>query len=196
MRRAKQFTRQDAAVLLISVALVLNLAVVGESGRERAKRAVCLANLKQLTLAWNLYAEDNDGKIVNGDTQEYTSMYRPEMPPQASHYEELPWVLRDWMTTATVEQKEQAIRGGALYPYSALSLPRRRSRSDARLCGRGFDELQGLELRRDGQEHQPDRAAERTIRLHRSGRRRVQHDGRMDLLCEQGQMVGPAAGAP
>ncbi len=118
MRRTTQFTRQDGAVLLILILLVLNLALVGESGRERAKRAVCLANLRQLTLAWNLYAEDNDGKIVNGDTQEYTSMYRPEMPPQVSHYEELPWVLRDWMMTATVEQKEQAIREGALYPYT------------------------------------------------------------------------------
>lgn len=119
MRRTKQFTKQDGAVLLISVALVLNLALVGESGRERAKRAVCLANLTQLTLAWNLYAEDNDGKIVNGDTQEYISMYRAKLPPHVSHYEELPWVLRDWMPTATVEQKEQAIRGGALYPYTA-----------------------------------------------------------------------------
>jgi hypothetical protein len=31
---------------------------------------VCLNNLKQLQLAWLLYNDDNDGKIVNGEAYE------------------------------------------------------------------------------------------------------------------------------
>ena len=58
---------REAAFTLISVVLLLaNLAAIGTSGRERAKRCVCLANLRQLTSAWSLYADQNDGKIVNG----------------------------------------------------------------------------------------------------------------------------------
>ena len=34
--------------------------------REQGKRAACLSNLKQLQLAWVMYADDFDGKIVNG----------------------------------------------------------------------------------------------------------------------------------
>ena len=36
--------------------------------KEHGKRTVCLNNLKQLSLAWNLYADDYNGKIVNGNT--------------------------------------------------------------------------------------------------------------------------------
>ena len=31
---------------------------------------MCLNNLKQLQLAWLLYNDDNDGKIVNGEAYE------------------------------------------------------------------------------------------------------------------------------
>ena len=59
---------REAAFTLASVVLLLvNVAAIGTSGRERAKRVVCLANLKQLTSAWNLYADQNDGKIVNNN---------------------------------------------------------------------------------------------------------------------------------
>jgi len=34
--------------------------------REQGKRTVCLSNVKQLTLAWILYADNNDDKIVDG----------------------------------------------------------------------------------------------------------------------------------
>ncbi len=44
-----------------------NLATVGAAGRARAKEAVCLSNLRQLTRAWLLYADENDGKIINGE---------------------------------------------------------------------------------------------------------------------------------
>jgi prepilin-type processing-associated H-X9-DG protein len=36
------------------------------SARERAHRVVCLSNLRQLTLAWLAYADENDDKIVCG----------------------------------------------------------------------------------------------------------------------------------
>ena len=44
--RAKQFTRKDSIVAVLTTVFLLgNLALVGTAGRERAKRAVCLANL-------------------------------------------------------------------------------------------------------------------------------------------------------
>jgi prepilin-type processing-associated H-X9-DG protein len=36
--------------------------------REQGKRAACLNNCKQLALAWGMYADDNDDKIVKGNT--------------------------------------------------------------------------------------------------------------------------------
>lgn len=34
--------------------------------RTQAKRIVCLSGMRQLALAWTAYAENNDGKLVNG----------------------------------------------------------------------------------------------------------------------------------
>lgn len=107
MRAVRRFTKCDAVVLVICILFLCNLAVVGTSGRERAKRAICLANLRRLTNAWSLYADDNDGSIVNGDTGEY-----------ALHMGETPWVLRDWQYGMTVPEKQAAIADGALFPYT------------------------------------------------------------------------------
>ena len=67
MRKQAGLTRIDVAVALACVALVLAQAgVINAGGRERSKREVCMANLRTLTAAWQVYADDNAGKIVNG----------------------------------------------------------------------------------------------------------------------------------
>ena len=106
MKSKTSFTKKDIiAVLICVVLLLLNFRAVSGAGRRRAKRVVCLTNLRQLTLAWTQYADDNDGKIVNGDTEEYG--VDPTNPC---------WVRKDWVPGTTAE-KEQAIRDGALWPY-------------------------------------------------------------------------------
>jgi len=58
-------------VIAIIILLVAILVPVVNRTRELAQRAGCLTNLKQLTLAWNLYAEDNDGWLVRGRASGY-----------------------------------------------------------------------------------------------------------------------------
>jgi prepilin-type processing-associated H-X9-DG protein len=56
------FTKKDVIFILGSIVfLLMNLAAVENRGRERAKRLVCLSNIKQLTAAYNVYADENDG---------------------------------------------------------------------------------------------------------------------------------------
>jgi hypothetical protein len=107
MRLKTKLTKKDIITALICVVLLLlNFGAIGNVGRRRAKRTICLTNLRQLTLAWTQFAYDNDGKIVNGDTEEYG--VDPDNPC---------WVRRDWAPGMTLAQKEQAIREGALWPY-------------------------------------------------------------------------------
>ena len=64
MKAKINLTKKDLIVIFGCVVfLLLNLSAVEHRGRERAKRIVCLANLKQLTSAYNLYAEENDGTL-------------------------------------------------------------------------------------------------------------------------------------
>jgi prepilin-type processing-associated H-X9-DG protein len=121
--QAKEFTRKDILVTILTGAFLLgNLALVGTTGRERAKRAVCLANLDKLTEAWISYADDNDGRIVNGEA-EYATPGDCSTPLFGRHANEKWWVGTDvdpgYMTGKQLAEDVQvrAIRAGALFPY-------------------------------------------------------------------------------
>lgn len=115
-------TTKDIFVILVClIFLLINAVAISSNGRSRAKRAVCLTNLKRLTFAWTQFAEDNDGFIVNGapmgifNCQAYT-------PTSGVHANEKPWIGRDWADShlPSIIPKdcgENAIRDGALWPY-------------------------------------------------------------------------------
>jgi prepilin-type processing-associated H-X9-DG protein len=67
MNTKKCFTKMDVLVTAICfIFLAVNLPVLCSSGKNHAKIDVCKANLMQLMSAWQLYAEDNSGNLVNG----------------------------------------------------------------------------------------------------------------------------------
>ena len=69
-------------VLAFLLAIVIT-ALQRHRGPPRGYRVVCLNNLRQLALAWIIYADDNDDKIVNGMAG-------------SDRASELPWVGKDW----------------------------------------------------------------------------------------------------
>lgn len=115
------FTLIELLVVIAIIAILMSILIPAlNRAREQGKRAACLSNLKNLTLAWMMYADENDDKLLNGDSEEYglfdsqTNMYASG----GGHYRERPWVRRDWTSGMTAEQKKQAIINGALFPYA------------------------------------------------------------------------------
>jgi prepilin-type N-terminal cleavage/methylation domain-containing protein/prepilin-type processing-associated H-X9-DG protein len=120
------FTLIELLVVIAIIAILMAILMPAlNRAREQGKRASCLSNLNQLTLAWIMYADENDDKLVCGDAYEYTYMYNnPSLAFNKSHYKETPWVgiptsgvPQDWSSAATIQQKKNAILKGALYPY-------------------------------------------------------------------------------
>jgi prepilin-type N-terminal cleavage/methylation domain-containing protein/prepilin-type processing-associated H-X9-DG protein len=109
------FTLIELLVVIAVIAILMAILMPALSrAREQGKRAACLNSLRELTLAWHMYADDNNERIVCGDSGEYTSMYSQG----GGHYRETSWVLQDWASGMTVQAKKNAIMSGALYPFT------------------------------------------------------------------------------
>ena len=123
-RRSRRdgFTLIELLVVIAVIAVLMSILMPAlQRAREQGKRAACLNNLKQLNLSWILYADDNDDKLVCGDSYEYEriGMYsNPGLPFDESHYNEKPWVYNDFEDRNLSEKgKQQKILDGAFYPY-------------------------------------------------------------------------------
>jgi len=69
MDKLRAFTLIELLVVIAIIAVLMAILMPAlNRAREQGKRAACLNNLKQMALAWNVYADENDNKIVNGNT--------------------------------------------------------------------------------------------------------------------------------
>jgi prepilin-type N-terminal cleavage/methylation domain-containing protein len=75
MRRIrKAFTLVELLVVIgIIAVLIAMLLPVLNGAREQARRIQCLSNVRQLTMAWLLYANNNKGRLCSSNTQNWFS---------------------------------------------------------------------------------------------------------------------------
>jgi prepilin-type processing-associated H-X9-DG protein len=66
MKRSELITKKDFLVVVCcTVFLLFNLGIIGGGARMRAKEALCLSNLFQWGQMYSMYANDNDGKLMD-----------------------------------------------------------------------------------------------------------------------------------
>jgi prepilin-type N-terminal cleavage/methylation domain-containing protein/prepilin-type processing-associated H-X9-DG protein len=86
--KSKGFTLIELLVVIAVIAVLMGILMPAlQRAREQGQRAVCMSTLKQLTLAWIMYADDNDDKLVSGDAGFDNS---------PGHAREKAWVGRCW----------------------------------------------------------------------------------------------------
>ena len=103
---SRGFTLIELLVVIAIIAVLMAILMPALNRvKEQGKRAACLSNVKQMGLAWIMYADDNDSKIVNGNTN------------TGGHNKDgtcwVYWSGRD----ASEEQRINGIISGLLYEY-------------------------------------------------------------------------------
>lgn len=112
-RHDSGFTRTDLAVLIAVIgllAVVLYPAIAGDGAGSDAQR--CMNNLRQLSMAWQMYSGDNGDKIcqTGGVWSAVTDPYAPNAQPGQPLAN---WVLGIDATHANPD----SIRNGLLFQY-------------------------------------------------------------------------------
>jgi len=106
MRGGRGFTLIELLVVIAIIAILLAVLVPGlKRVKEQGRRIVCLSNLRQMMICWEMYAEENDDRIVNGNTS--TGGFNKDGTC---------WVY--WPGRGATEQvRIQGIEDGLLFPY-------------------------------------------------------------------------------
>ena len=113
--RGRGFTLIELLVVISIIALLMAILIPTLSrARRQATSGVCLSNQRQLVLAWVVYAQDNDDKLIGGHDGHSSS------PSQGYDWVRLPQTADGTLVSgaaATLEDKKRGCERGALFPY-------------------------------------------------------------------------------
>jgi prepilin-type N-terminal cleavage/methylation domain-containing protein/prepilin-type processing-associated H-X9-DG protein len=105
---AKAFTLIELLVVIavISILAALLLPALARA-KEEGRRANCISNLRQLTLCWEMYADDNQGILAPNNWIDYVGM-------GGGFNVSISWCNGDARTDTTTS----SLQTGLLYPYN------------------------------------------------------------------------------
>ncbi|HUV66243.1 MAG TPA: prepilin-type N-terminal cleavage/methylation domain-containing protein [Sedimentisphaerales bacterium] len=98
------FTLIELLVVIAIIAILMAILLPSlNMAKDQARRIQCVSNVKNLTLAWILYKDDNDGRLVGGHPARTTDAWM--LGPQGNDPD-------------YIEQAKEGLRRGKLFAYT------------------------------------------------------------------------------
>ncbi len=125
MNKRNALTLVELLVIIGILFFLLAIVIPALRHPRGPTRPVCMFNLRDLSIAWIIYADDNDGKIVNGQPSVNANgmLDTVDNRPTTGNRIEIPWAQGIEIDTSTGDPKisrqdqEKTIKDGALWPY-------------------------------------------------------------------------------
>jgi prepilin-type N-terminal cleavage/methylation domain-containing protein len=113
MRRKKGFTLIELLVVISIIALLLSILMPGLNlAKKKAASAACLSNAKQLSVAWYMYTEENNGRLCSSSPKhEYGWVRNPIDAAGRTMTSQQP------SPAVTDEDEIRGIEAGVLFDY-------------------------------------------------------------------------------
>lgn len=112
MSARKGFTLIELLVVISIIALLVAILLPAlNKARDQAKAAVCLVHVKQLSIAWHMYAYANEGRLMNSEFSATGTKENWCLGPQNENG------VSTLGMNCTLEDRKRGIRAGALYKY-------------------------------------------------------------------------------
>ena len=107
--KRQAFTLIELLVVIAVIAVLMAILMPSlKLAREQARSVNCRSNVRTLVLAWLMYKDENDAKLVNGHTP----------GPDYNRSTLAPWVVMPPdRAYSTVQEKKEYIKEGLLWPY-------------------------------------------------------------------------------
>jgi len=107
------FTLIELLIVISVISLLMGILLPAlQRARAQSKQIACLSNIKQLTVAWLSYADDNDYKLI--------SAYTEDNPTKRGNEWYADWVCDGNDPNGGIGNTEEAIESGALFPYTKM----------------------------------------------------------------------------
>ena len=117
------FTLIELLVVIAIIALLLSILMPSlQHAKKQATAVVCMSNQKQLSMAWVMYAEANDDKVVDGGprlggTITDTNPASPTYNQTSSTFVGEPENELGGFSNDTLDDKIRGFKKGGLWPY-------------------------------------------------------------------------------
>ena len=123
MKKPKGFTLIELLVVIAIIALLLSIVMPGlNMAKKKAASVACLSNVRQMSMAWYMYAEENDSRIMGGFMEDVGTQSSCKegwigQPHTASDTSSSSLSMTQTSPEVTDEDEIRGEEKGKLYPY-------------------------------------------------------------------------------